>query len=166
MTEVLNPIGTPDAPEPGATPGTDPTPTHALSTSKIDLVVESVITLINGMGTNFANIRRGALGTVSGLCCEIAPSMPQTVFYDKNSYITLTLALNGKHHDMRVLDNTLNNIYDTLTRMKSYPSGSGWEIVDITGGNITRIIGREDKNLWIAACDLVIKFYRKDDEPE
>ena len=133
------------------------------STSKINLAVESVITLINGMG-NFATMTRGALGSDNGLTCEIAPSYAEAVFMDKNAYFPLTLALNGKHHNLQTLSDTLNNIMDTLTRSKTYPSGDGWEIVDITNGNLPRVIGREDNNSWLMACDLVIKLYRKDDE--
>ena len=135
------------------------------STSKINLAVESVITLINGMG-NFATMTRGALGSNDGLSCEIAPSYAEAVFMDKNVYFPLTLALNGKHHNLQTLSETLNNIMDTLTRSTTYPSGNGWEIVDITNGNLPRVIGREDNNSWIMACDIIIKLYRKDDEAE
>ena len=133
-------------------------------TSKINAAVEAVMNLIDGMN-NFASITRGALGTGDGLTCEIAPSTPQEVYYDKNAFIPLTLALNGKHHDLQVLSDTLNRIIDTLTRRKTYPSGDGWEIVDIAGGNLPRVIGREDNNAWLMAGDLIVKVYRKDDEP-
>ena len=132
------------------------------STSKINLAVESVIGLINGMN-NFATMTRGALGTADGLCCEIAPSVAQSVYMDKNAYIQLTLAMNGKHHNLQILSEAMNNIIDTLSRRTEYPSGNGWEIVDITSGNFPRIIGREDNNAWLMAGDLVVKIYRKDD---
>ena len=111
----------------------------------------------------FATITRGALGIGNSLSCEIAPSVPQEVYLDKNSYIPLTLALNGKHDDLQVLSDTLNNIIDSLSRAKSYTSGTGWQIVDITAGNLPRVIGREDNNSWLMAGDLVVKIYRKDD---
>ena len=133
------------------------------STSKINLAVESVITLINSM-KNFATMTRGALPTTNGLVCEIAPSNAQEVYLDKNAFIPLTLALNGKHSDLRTLSDTLNNIMDTMTRAVSYPSGNGWEIVDITIGNLPRVIGRENNNAWLMACDLIVKIYRKDNE--
>lgn len=133
------------------------------STSKLNLAVESVVTLINAMG-NFATMTRGALGTDNGLVCEIAPSMVSEVYLDKNSFIPLTLALNGKHTNLQTLSDTMNNIIDTMTRRTTYPSGNGWEIVDITSGNLPRIIGREQNNAWIMAGDLVLKIYRKDDE--
>lgn len=133
------------------------------STSKVNLAIEGVVALINAMD-NFATMTRGALGTGNGLCCEVAPSYVREAYYDKNVYIQLTLALNGKHSNLQTLSETLNNIMDTLTRRTTYPSGNGWEIVDITNGNMPRIIGREPDNAWLMACDIVIKLYRKDDQ--
>lgn len=132
-------------------------------TSKINLAVESVIDLINGMG-NFATMTRGALGTSAGLSCEIAPSMPSETYMDKNDYTPITLALNGKHTNLKMVTDAMNDIADTLSRMTEYPSGNGWEIVDISKGSISRVIGRDEKNLWLIACDLIVKIYRKDDE--
>lgn len=134
-----------------------------IATSVLNVAVEWVINAINAMG-NFATMSRGALGTADGLACEIAPSMVSEVYHDKNSFIPLTLALNGKHSNLQTLSDTLNNIMDTLTRAKAYADGNGWEIVDITGGNLPRIIGREDNGSWLMACDLVVKIYRKDAE--
>ena len=145
------------------TPAATPETTPPVSTSKINLAVESVMDMIDALG-NFATITRGALGTGNGLSCEIAPSVVDSVFMDKNTYLPVTLALNGKHTDLQILSDTLNNIMDTLTRTKQYTSGNGWEIVDITNGNIPRVIGREDNNSWLMACDLVVKIYRKDEE--
>ena len=143
-------------------PGTDPEPTPPTSTSVINLAVESVMDMIDGLKL-YANITRGALGIGNSLCCEIAPSMPQEVYMDKNLYIPLTLAINGKHDDLQVLSDALNNIMDTLTRKTAYTSGNGWQIVDITNGNAPRVIGREDNNSWLMSCDIVIKIYRKDE---
>ena len=134
-----------------------------VSTSAVNLAVESVIALINGMG-NFATMTRGALGISAGLSCEVAPSMVQEVYLDKESFIPITLALNGKHPDLRVLTDTMNNIQDTLSRAKVYPTGNGFEVVDISTGNLPRVIGREGNNLWFVACDLIVKIYRKDEQ--
>lgn len=133
-----------------------------VSSSVINRAVESVMDMIDALNP-FASITRGALGIGNSLACEIAPSIPQEVYLDKNSYIPLTLALNGKHDDLQVLSDTLNNILDSLSRMTAYTSGEGWQIVDITSGNLPRVIGREDNSSWLMACDLVVKIYRKDD---
>ena len=136
--------------------------TTPVSTSVLNLAIESVMDLIDGLQP-FANITRGPLGISDSLSCEIAPSTTESVFMDKESYTPLTLALNGKHSNLQVLSDTLNNIMDTLTRLKSYPTGNGWQIVDITNGNLPRVIGREENNSWVMACDLVVKIYRKDE---
>ena len=135
-----------------------------LGTSKANQVVEYVMSLINSM-SNFATIRRGALGTEAGLCCEVSPSEVDAVFLDKNSFNFLDLTLNGKHSNLQTLSDTLNNITDYLTRLKSYGSGNGWEIVDITAGSPSEasLIGREQNGLWLMASGLVIKYYRKDE---
>lgn len=136
-----------------------------MAESWLNNAVESVMDLIDAMG-NFSQITRGALGTDNGICCEIAPSNPESVFLDKNAYFPITLALNGKHHNLQTLSDTLNNIMDSLTRRTTYPAGAGFEIVDITSGIMPRIIGREQNNAWLMACDLIIKIYRKDDETQ
>ena len=83
------------------TPVTDTPPT---STSVLNLAIESVMTLIDGLKP-FASITRGALGISNSLSCEISPSTPQTVFLDKNIYAEITLALNGKHDNLQTLSN-------------------------------------------------------------
>ena len=133
-----------------------------MSTSVVNLAVESVMDLIDAMQL-FAPIRRGALAIGNSLSCEVAPSATESVFYDKGTYTPVLLALNGKHDNLQTLSDTLNNIMDTLSRLKTYPSGDRWEIVDITNGNFPRVIGREDNNSWLMACDIVIKLYRKDE---
>ena len=136
--------------------------TTPTSTSVLNLAVEAVMDMIDALSP-FATITRGALGIGNSLSCEIAPSVPQEVYLDKNSYIPLTLALNGKHDNLQTLSDTMNNIIDSLSRAKSYTSGTGWQIVDITAGNLPRVIGREDNNSWLMAGDLVVKIYRKDE---
>ena len=133
------------------------------STSIINQAIESVMDMIDGLNL-FAPITRGALGIGNSLCCEIAPSTPEAVYMDKNLYCPLTLAINGKHDNLQTLSDALNNIMDTLSRKTAYTSGNGWQIVDITNGNAPRVIGREDNNSWVMACDIVIKLYRKEDE--
>ena len=126
------------------------------STSRINLAVESVMDLIDGMKL-FALITRGALGTGNGLACEVGPTSPETVFMDKNQYIPIDLTINGKHDDLDLLTDTMNQIHEELTMRRSYPSGNGWQIVDITTLTEPQIIAREDSNQWMMASALLVK---------
>lgn len=128
--------------------------------SVINEVIEVVIGLMNATEP-FAAVTRGALPTGVGITCEMGPSTPQEVYLDKNSYIPLDLALNGKHPNLQTLSDALNTIHSALTRATSYPSGESWEIVDISNYTLPQIIGREQNNEWLMASALSVKFYQK-----
>lgn len=128
-------------------------------------VVESVMDMVDDLEL-FPAITRGALGTSDGITCEVATSSVDSVFLDKNVLFDLDLTFNAKSADLEALSSNLNTIMDSLTRAKTYPSGNGWQIVDISHGSppIPTVIGRSEENLWIMACAVIVKFYRKDED--
>jgi hypothetical protein len=128
--------------------------------SIINAAVESVMDLIDGLGL-FSLITRGALGTGNGLACEIGPSGPEAVYLDKNQYIILDLTINGKHNNLQTVSEDMNRIHQELTMLREYPSGTDWEIVDITTLTEPQIVSREDNNAWMMASALNIKVYTK-----
>ena len=124
--------------------------------SIINEAVESVMDLIDSLDL-YAPITRGALGTGSSLCCEVAPSSPSEVYLDKNKYIPLDLTINGKHTDLQTLSDAMNTRHESLTMLKGYPSGDEWQIVDISTYTEPQIIGREPDNSWFMASSLSVK---------
>ena len=136
--------------------GTTTTGTNTGSGTIINLAIESVMDLIDGLSL-YALITRGALGTGNSLSCEVAPSNPESVFLDKNQYIPLDLTLNGKHHDLQILSEAMNAIHEYLTMLTEYPNGTDWEIVDITTMTEPQVIGREENNAWLMASSLLVK---------
>lgn len=133
--------------------------------SIINAAIEAVMDLIDALGL-YANISRGALGTNEGLCCEIGPTSPQSVFLDKNQYIPIDLTINGKYGNLETLSNAMNMIHQSLTMMTEYPYGDNWEIVDITTMTEPQVIGRESSNNWIMASALLVKVATYTPEPE
>ena len=127
-----------------------------MSNSRINLAVEAVMDMIDEMGL-FSLISRGALGTGNGLTCEVGPTSPETVYLDKNQYIPIDLTINGKHDDLEVLTDAMNLIHESLTMARSYPSGNGWEIVDIQTMTEPQVVAREDSNQWVMASALYVK---------
>lgn len=122
----------------------------------INQAVEAVAGLINALGL-FANIYRGALGTGNGLCCEVGPTYPEAVYLDKNKYVPVDLTINGKHTDIQTLSEAMNKIHESLTMLRSYPSGTGWQIVDITTATEPQVIERESEGAWLMASSLYVK---------
>ena len=143
------------------TSGTSTTPTYAAS-SAINQVIEAVIGLMNATSP-FATVTRGALPTGVGITCEIGPSSPESMHMDKNTVIPLDVTLNGKHPNLQTLSDALNTIHSALTRATSYPSGTNWQIVDITNQTLPQIIGRETNNEWLMASSLSVRFYWRGD---
>lgn len=124
--------------------------------SIINSAVEAVMDMIDTLDL-FSTISRGALGTGNDLCCEVAPSSPDRVFLDKNQYIFVDLTINGKHTNLFTLSEAMNTIHESLTMRTEYPSGTNWQIVDITTLTEPQQIGREESNAWLMASSLLVK---------
>lgn len=130
--------------------------------SVINDAVEAVIGLMNATSP-FAKVTRGALPTGQGLVCEVGPSTPQALYWDKNTFVPLDITLNGKHKNLKVLSDAMNNIHSALTRATSYPEGNGWQIVDITTDSLPQKIGREENNEWLMASALSVRLFWRGD---
>lgn len=124
--------------------------------SIINQAVEAVMDMIDSLDL-FSLITRGALGTGDGLCCEVGPTSPETVWLDKNQYIPIDLTINGRHSDLQILSDAMNTIHESLTMATEYPDGYNWEIVDITTLTEPQMVGREDSNEWLMASALLVK---------
>ena len=134
------------------------------SSSILNQVIENVMDMIDDLNL-YATVTRGALGTGNGLSCEIGPTSPDTVWLDKNKYIPVDLTINGKHDNLQTLSDAMNTIHENLTMMRSYPSGSNWQITDIATMTEPQIIGREPDNKWIMASALTIRLATDLSEP-
>lgn len=129
----------------------------------IDSAVEAVIGLMNALKP-FATVTRGALPTGNGIICEVTTSAPTETFFNKGALIPIDLTLNAKHTNLQTLSDTINNIHDELTKnltANSYPSGTGWKIVDIYTNVYPHIITREENNEWIMASSLIVHLQKK-----
>ncbi|MBQ1776814.1 MAG: hypothetical protein IIZ93_01520 [Acidaminococcaceae bacterium] len=135
------------------------------STTILNQAIEKVMDLIDALGL-FAIVRRGALGTGNGICCEIGSTTPQTVWLTKHQFVPMDFTINGKHHNLQTLSEAMNTIHESLTMMRIYPSGNGWQIVDISTMSEPQIIGREDEGSWIMASSLLVKVATMDKTPE
>jgi hypothetical protein len=135
-----------------------------MSNSILNLATEAVMDLIDALGL-FALIHRGALATGDDLSCEIGPTSPESVWLDKNKYIPIDLTINGKHTNLETLSEALNMIHENLTMLRTYPSGSTWQITDIQTLTEPQVIGREPDNKWIMASALTIRLATDLPEP-
>ena len=131
-----------------------------MSASIINQAIEAVMGIINGMNL-YAGITRGALSTGNSMSCEIGPTGPETVWFDKNQYIPIDLTINGKHENLQTLSDTMNLIHENLTMMTEYPTGNRWQITDIATLTEPQVIGREQDNRWMMASALSVRIATK-----
>lgn len=127
-----------------------------MSESIINQAIEAVMDLIDALSL-FSPITRGTLSTGNSLSCEIGPTSPETVWLDKNQYIPIDLTINGKHENLQTLSDSMNLIHEHLTMMRSYPTGSKWQITDIATLTEPQVIGREQDNKWMMASALSVR---------
>lgn len=129
----------------------------------IDAAVSAVIAMMNALSP-FATVTRGALPTGNGITCEVSPTYNAETYLDKGARIPVSLTLNGKHHNLQTLSNTLNEIHDALTKIRDhsgYPSGEGWQVIDIWTSAYPRVIGRESDNAWLMGSTLTVNLEKK-----
>ena len=129
----------------------------------IDSAVEAVIGMMNGLNP-FATVTRGALPTGNGICCEVTTSTDAETYLNKGARIPIDLTLNGKHHNLQTLSETMNHIHEELTKIldpAGYPSSDKWKVIDIQNGTYPHIVDREDNNAWIMASSLIINLEKK-----
>ena len=129
--------------------------------SIINEAIEGVMDMIDALEL-FSTIKRGALGTKAGLCCELAPSSPEEVYLDKNQFIPLDLTINGKHSNLESLSDAMNTIHEALTMRKAYTAGTNWQITDIATLTEPQVIGREENGEWIMASNLSVRIITKE----
>jgi hypothetical protein len=127
-----------------------------MSVSILNQAIEAVMDLIDDMDL-YSMITRGALSAGNSLSCEIGPTSPETVWFDKNQYIPIDLTINGKHDNLQTLSDSMNLIHEHLTMMRSYPTGSKWQITDIATLTEPQVIGREQDNKWMMASALSVR---------
>ena len=123
--------------------------------SAINAAILAVIEMMDATDP-FADVTRGALPVGAGLVCEIGSSMPSNDFLDRSNVTQIDLTLNGKHPNLETLSDAMNAIHGALTRATDYPSGDGWQIVEITNQMLPSVIGREDNNMWLMASGLYV----------
>ena len=122
-------------------------------------VLMAVIDLMNETNP-YSRIVVGSDIPANGICVLPTPATPRT-FFDKNTDMEWTIALNGKNADQLTVFEALSKIHTSLTRRKDYPSDTNYQIYDISTVASPRLIGRQENDQWIYGSSLRIRFYMR-----
>lgn len=121
-------------------------------------VIEAVIGLANDSGP-FATVTRGALPTGQGITGETSDGTASARFLSKDGVFQVPVVFNAKHANLKTALDALSKIMTHLTRLWEYPETEGWKIVQIMSNTLPTIVTREEKNLWVVGCSVLVEYY-------
>lgn len=126
----------------------------------VNTVLLAVIAL--AQATNpYATIMIGPLPADNSICMGISAGYDENSFMSRNAVVTLDVVCNGKHTDQQTVSEALNVIHAALTRATSYPTGTGWQILNITTSALPSCIEKQDNGQFLYGSALTIKYYDK-----
>ena len=103
----------------------------------------------------------GAMPPHNGYAAQISTGATDTTYLNKGIEIGLSVVLNGKNESQSVVCDTLNEIHQSLTMTKDYPSTDDYQIVDIRTDSFPNYIGREDNEYLYGSAFRVRAFIKK-----
>ena len=127
-----------------------------------DSIINQAMSAVKSMAEAldlFAPIYFGPLGSDAGISMALSPGSPPTYHLDRRCEVRLSLVLNAKHQDMKLVSNTLHHIHDSLARAEVYPRTDDWQITHITTESLPELIEREADGMWLFASSLTVTLY-------
>lgn len=127
-----------------------------------DKIIQAVKTLATSYAAPYTSIDLGGLPENDGLALYLGPSSPDEEYLDRGSLNGIDVVLNGKHANQQKVLSALSNIHKSLTQLKTYPSGEGWEITNIRTTTAPNFIEQEaSSGQWLYGSILEVQFYMK-----
>ena len=128
----------------------------------LDEILESVIALALPYASPYTAITSGALPETNGLTMYIGPGNPTTEYFSRGKDSRIVIVLNGKHSNQKTVLAAMANIHKGLSSRKSYASGAGWEITNISTSTFPNYIEREaSSKQWLYGSILALDFYMR-----
>lgn len=128
--------------------------------SVINDILDAVIVLAQAT-TPYATILRGALPADNGITMTASGGSPETTFASKDAICTLDIVLNGKHEEQQLVANALNLIHEALTKATSYPSATGYQILNIITTSEPGYLSRELNSQYLYGSSIEVTYYRR-----
>jgi len=125
-------------------------------------MLDSVITLIDTNLSLYALVTIGSLPVINGIAAYIGAGAPTESHLDRGSINEIYVTVNAKHAAQDTALDALSDIQLYLTRLKAYPAGTDWQMLNIETGTVPNYIGTEDNgSQYLYGSILRIKFYVK-----
>jgi hypothetical protein len=120
-------------------------------------ILQAVKTLATFYASPYTKIELGAMPIDNGLAMYLGAGALEWDYLNRGSVNSISVALNGKHTDQQTVVTVLSTIHKSLTRLKEYPAGADWKILNIKTASAPNYIERDGQ--WLYGSTLDIQFY-------
>lgn len=125
----------------------------------LDFILDAIIEELEKHLALYSRIKVGSLPQRGGIAMYVGSGAPQSVFMDKGTLNTIYATANAKSKGQKQATAALEQIHSYLTRIKEYPSGEDWQIIDVSTSSAPSLIGQECDGDYLYGSILQIKFY-------
>ena len=132
-----------------------------IQTQHVD-IVDAMIDLANETGP-YATITRGSLPSGEGITCETSDGTATARFLSRNEVYQVPIVYTAKHANLQTALSALSTIMVSLTHLSEYPEAAGWEMVQVMSNTPPTIVGRDEINLWVVGCSVIVEYYVRGD---
>jgi len=121
-------------------------------------ILKDILALLGSLNL-YSTVNVGSLPSDNGISMYIGPGSPDEIYLDKASRNSFSLVINAKHSNQLTCLGALDNIHSYLTKLKDYPVGDGYQILNILTTTSPNYISKEDSGQWIFGSILEVQFY-------
>ena len=121
-------------------------------------LLESVIGMASATNP-YASIIIGAMPPDNGISMTFAGGSATETFFNKGMVQEISIVLNGKHTNQKMVFDALSNIHQALTKTKQYPGTDDFQVINIATISAPHLIGREENSQILYGSSLGVKFY-------
>ena len=107
-------------------------------------LLQQVLSLTRACESLYAPVVVGSLPGDDSIAAYISAGAPVQQHLDRGSVNELYITVKSRHSSHETALNALSDIHTRLTRLKTYPGGEGWQILDIATGTAPHYIDPQD----------------------
>ena len=109
----------------------------------------------------FSAANVGALPAGGGISIQWGAGAPTSEHFDRGGRYELYFSVNAKQTNQLIALSALESIHKFLTHMKFYPSGTDYQILNISTGTVPNYLGTDSSNQHMFGSIVRVTFYAK-----
>ncbi len=104
---------------------------------------------------------KGPMPADDAIAIDLASGGSDSVMLNRATIDSVTIVINGKHHDMPTLRDALGAIHRALTRASAYPSNDRYQLYAAVTTRAPCYADREQGDQWLFVSAVTVRFYNK-----